>query len=181
LGSLQSHETELFPKRSGSSEKLAGTLKFVELLAGPAVSSHTMTLKQNLSVLVAAAGLSALGGCVAPPLAVVPQESTKYSVENTDKFVPLDADSQVWVACTGLQERRLGDGRLEVVADVKNRVRAGVVVEVECIFEDDKGLPSGAPVPWRIVNLPVDSTEAVRFVAPDANAAKYSIHVREYR
>jgi hypothetical protein len=36
-------------------------------------------------------------------------------------------------------------------------------------------------VPWRIINLPVDSTEAVRFVAPDARATKYSIRVRELR
>src|ERR1700722_1453141 len=98
-----------------------------------------MTIKQILTVLVAGLGRAALGGCVAPPRAVAPQDSTKFSVENTDKFVPLDAASQMGVSCPGLQERTLGDGRLEVVADVKNRVKAFVRVEVQCVFQDDQG------------------------------------------
>jgi hypothetical protein len=139
-----------------------------------------MTTKQIVTVLVAGLGL-ALAGCVEPPRAVAPQDSTKFSVENTDKFVPLDAASQMWVSCTGLQERTLGDGRLEVVADVKNRVKAFVRVEVQCVFQDDQGGSTGDLTPWRIVNLPVDSTEAVRFVAPNPLMKKYSIRVREIR
>jgi hypothetical protein len=140
-----------------------------------------MTLKQTFTVLVAAAGLAALGGCVMPPRPAAPQDSTKYSIENTDKFVPLDAASQTWVTCTGLFPRRLGDGRLEVVADVKNRVRSNVVVQVQCVFQDDQGFTTNEGVPWRTVYLPVDSTEAVRFVALDARATNYSIRVREVR
>jgi hypothetical protein len=140
-----------------------------------------MTIKQNLTVLVAGLGLAALAGCVVPPRAVAPQDSTKFSVENTDKFVPLDAASQMWVSCTGLQERTLADGRLEVVADVKNRVQAFVRVEVQCIFQDEQGASTGDLTPWRIVNLPLDSTEAVRFVAPNPQMKKYSIRVRAIR
>ena len=140
-----------------------------------------MTIKQNLSVLVAAAGLAALAGCAMPPPAAAPQDSTKFSVENTDKFVPLDAASQAWVTCTGLQEWKLGDGRMVVVADVKNRIKANVVVQAQCLFQDDQGYAANEMAPWRILNLPVDSTEAVRFVALDSRATKYSIRVRELR
>jgi hypothetical protein len=140
-----------------------------------------MTLKQIFPVLVAGLGVAALAGCVAPPRAVAPQDSTKFSVENTDRFVPLDAASQTWVSCTGLQERTLADGRLEVVTDVKNRVQAFVRVEVQCVFSDDQGASTGEMTPWRIVNLPVDSTEAVRFVAPNPAMKKYSIRVRAIR
>jgi uncharacterized protein YcfL len=140
-----------------------------------------MTIKQSLSVLVAAAGLAALAGCATPPRAEAPQDSTKFSVENTDKFVPLDAATQAWVTCTGLNYWTLGDGRLVVVADVKNRVRVPVVVQIQCVFQDNQGFSTNDMVPWRIINLPVDSTEAVRFVAPDARATKYSIRVRELR
>ncbi len=140
-----------------------------------------MTIKQSLTVLVAAAGLSALAGCLMPPNAAAPQTSTKFSVENTDKFVPLDSASQSWVTCTGLQEWKLGDGRMVVVADVKNRIKAPVAVQVQCVFEDGQGFATDGMVPWRMISLPVDSTEAVRFVALDARATKYSIHVRELR
>jgi hypothetical protein len=168
-----------FRGKDGRREKLAGAQIFRELLSEVAVSSHTMTIKQSLTVLVAAAGLSALAGCMMPPSAAAPQESTKFSVENTDKFVPLDSASQSWVTCTGLQEWKLGDGRM--IADVKNRIKAPVAVQVQCVFEDNQGFATDAMVPWRILNLPVDSTEAVRFVALDARSTKYSIHVRELR
>jgi hypothetical protein len=140
-----------------------------------------MNIKQVPSVVVAALALAALGGCAMPPRAVAPQDSTKYSLENTDKFEPLDAASQTWVSCTGLQERHLGDGRLEVVADVKNRVRANVVVQVQCVFQDAQGVSLDELGPWRIIYLPVDSTEAVRFVALDTRAVAYSIRVRAMR
>jgi hypothetical protein len=140
-----------------------------------------MTTKQKTSVLAAVLTAVALGGCVAPPRAVAPQDSTKFSVENTDKFVPLDAASQTWVSCTGLQERTMADGRLEVVADVKNRIQAFVVVQVQCIFQDDAGNSTGELTPWRIVNLPIDSTEAVRFVAPTPAMRHYTIRVRAIR
>jgi len=140
-----------------------------------------MTIKQNFPLLVAALGLVAMAGCVAPPRGLAPQDSTKFSVANTDKFVPLDAASQMWVSCTGLQERTLADGRLEVVADIKNRIKAFVVVEVQCVFQDDQGNSTGELTPWRIINLPVDSTEAVRFVAPNPQMKKYSIRVRQVR
>jgi uncharacterized protein YcfL len=116
-----------------------------------------------------------------PPQSAALQDSTKFSVGNTDKFVPLDATSQAWVACTGLQERKLADGRLEIVADLKNRVRGNVVVQVQCLFEDEQGVETNELVPWRIIYLPEDSTEAVRFVAPNIYATKYSIRVRAVR
>ncbi len=140
-----------------------------------------MTTQQKTSALAAVLIAAALGGCVAPPRAVAPQDSTKFSVENTDKFVPLDAASQTWVSCTGLQERTAADGRLEVVADVKNRVQAYVVVQIQCVFQDDQGNSTGEFTPWRIVNLPVDSTEAVRFEAPTPAMKRYTIRVRAIR
>jgi hypothetical protein len=137
-----------------------------------------MTIKQSLTVLVAALGLAAWAGCVGSPRAMAPQDSTKFSVANTDKFVPLDAASQTWVSCTGLNQRTLADGRLEIVADIKNRVQAYVVVQVQCVFQDGQGNSTGEMTPWRIVYLPVDSTEAVRFDAPMPQMTKYSIRVR---
>ncbi len=168
-------------RASRAAEKLAEARIFSELLRRIAVSSRTMTTKQTVSVLVAAIGLAALPGCVVPPRPVAPQDSTKFSVENTDKFVPLDAASQAWVECTGLMERTLADGRLEVLANVKNRVRGQVMVEAQCVFQDDQAPLAPNLAPWRILTLPEDSTETVRFVAPGPQMKKYSIRVRQLR
>ena len=134
-----------------------------------------MHSKQILPIFLAVAGLA---GCMAPPASVLPQDNTKYSVASTDKFVLLDAPTAASVDCTGLQERTLADGRLEIVADVKNRVKGFIQVQVQCVFEDPQGFAVGDPAPWRTINLPESSTEAVRWVSLNPQARKYSIRVQ---
>src|SRR5476651_19016 len=88
----------------------------------------------------AAVALAVFTGCatVAPgPFA--PLDTTKFTLENTDKFVLLDQPAQFSVTCTGLQERTLADGRLEVVANVKNRESRRIQVQINCVFKDDQG------------------------------------------
>jgi hypothetical protein len=132
-------------------------------------------------ILFLAAGLAALAGCAAPLDLYRPKATVKYTVANTEKFMALDATSQANVACTGLQERTLPDGRLQVVANVKNLERWTVAVLVQCVFKDEQGLPAGGESPWRLLLLPEDSTEAVRFTAGNALATHYTIRVRTPR
>jgi hypothetical protein len=72
------------------------------------------------SLLSGAICLALLAGCSVAPEVSSTQDSTKFTVENTDHFATLDRAAEAAVSCTGLQERTLGDGRLEVVANVKN-------------------------------------------------------------
>jgi hypothetical protein len=139
-----------------------------------------MPTKQIVPLFIAAA-FAALAGCMAPPASVLPQDNTKYSVANTDKFVLLDPPTAASVDCTGLQERTLGDGRLEIVADVKNRVKGFIQVQVQCVFEDAQSFAIGDPAPWRTIDLPESSTEAVRWVSLNTLAKKYSIRVKLVR
>ena len=136
-------------------------------------------MKTRLLTLILAAGPAALGGCALPTFSGTPQNTTKYTVENTENFVALDEPSQAEVACTGLQERRLADGRIQVVANIKNRERGLVVVQVQCVFKDMQGLPAGGETLWRNLVLPEDSTEAVRFTALNTLATHYTIRVRQ--
>ena len=138
-------------------------------------------MKTFLLQLCLVSGLAALAGCAQPTTPYAPQGTTKYTLENTEKFVALDGMSQIRVACTGLQERTLQDGRLQVIANVRNRVRGPVVVQIQCVFTDDRGLAVGGETLWRTLLLPEDSTEAVRFTAFNALATHYTIRVREPR
>ena len=140
-----------------------------------------MNTARRLSVLSAVAGLFFLGGCATEPGPFTPQDTTKYTVENTEKFVLLDKPTQTSVTCTGLQERTLPDGRLEIVANVKNRENRRIQVQIGCVFKDEQGFSTGDESPYQTLILAENSTEAVRFTAMNPLAKRYTIRVRQAR
>jgi uncharacterized protein YcfL len=140
-----------------------------------------MTKRPSLSLLASLCSLGLLAGCATSPATQAPRDSTKFTVENTDRFAALDAATGAAVECTGLQERTLGDGRLEVIANVKNRESAPTRVQIRCAFLDDQGTPVGGATAWQALSLAGGSTEVVRFTAPDAAAKAYAIRVRKVR
>ncbi len=133
-----------------------------------------------LATSLAALALSA--GCVATePGPYAPLDTTKFTLENTDKFVLLDQPAQYSVTCTGLQERALDDGRLEVTANVKNREPRRIQVQINCVFKNEQGFSTGDETPFQTLILAENSTEAVRFTAMNTLAKKYTIRVRQAR
>src|SRR5215467_6330145 len=105
------------------------------------------------SILASIAALGLFAGCAMEPGPYAPLDTTKYTLENTDKFVLLDQPAQYSVTCTGLQERMLADGRLEVVANVKNREPRRIQVQISCIFKDEQGVSTGDETPFQNVIL----------------------------
>lgn len=127
----------------------------------------------------AAFGLSV--GCVTKTGPLPPLDTTKFTLENTDRFVLLDEPAQHSVTCTGLQEKLLDDGRMEVVANVKNRETRRIQVQISCVFKDEQGFSTGDETPWNTLILSEGSTEAVRFTAMNPLAKKYTVRVRQAR
>jgi uncharacterized protein YcfL len=120
-------------------------------------------------------------GCQTTPGPYEPLDTTKYTIESTDKFVLLDQAAQGSVTCTGLQERILPDGRLEVVANVKNREKHRLQVQINCVFKDEQGISTGDMTSVRSLTLAENVTEAVKFTSTNNLARKYTIQVRETR
>ena len=137
--------------------------------------------KRPVSLLVLAAALGLSGGCAAPTGPLPPIDSTKFTLENTDRFVLLDQAAQYSVTCTGIQEIPLADGRLEVVANVKNRESRRIQVQVSCVFKDAQGFSTGDETPWNTLILSENATEAVRFSSTSPSAKKYTVRVRQAR
>lgn len=131
--------------------------------------------------LPAAAALAVFAGCVTQPGPLPPLDTTKYTIENTERFVLLDQPTQNSVTCTGLQERALADGRLDLVANVKNRENRRIQVQIDCVFKDDQGFSTGDETPFQTLILAENSTEAVHFTAMNTLAKKYTIRVRQAR
>jgi len=120
-------------------------------------------------------------GCQTTPGPDEPLDTTKYTIESTDKFILLEQAAQGSVTCTGLQERILPDGRLEVVANVKNREKHRLQVQINCVFKDEQGVSTGDITSVRSLALAENVTEAVKFTSANNLARKYTIQVRETR
>lgn len=136
---------------------------------------------KSLCLLVSAAALALVTGCATQTGPFAPLDTTKFTLENTDRFVLLDQPAQNSVTCTGLQEIPLADGRLEVVANVKNRENRRIQVQISCVFKDAQGFSTGDETPWQTLILSEFSTEAVRFTAMNIQAKKYTVRVRQAR
>src|SRR5687767_2269777 len=137
--------------------------------------------KGPVALLISAVALAFTAGCFSEPGPFAPLDTTKFTLENTDRFVVLDKPAQYSVTCTGLQERPLADGRLEVTANVKNREARRIQVQINCVFKDEQGFATGDETPWQTLILSENSTEAVRFTAMNTQARKYTVRVRQAR
>ena len=140
-----------------------------------------MNTRQTKSAIAALCAMAALCGCGTLSTPEAPQDTNKFTVGNTERFVAMDPATEAAVTCTGLQERTLADGRLEVVANVKNRGSQPVRLSIACAFADEKGLPVGGEPAWGPLAIAGDGTEVVTFTATGASARRYQIWVRNAR
>ncbi len=135
--------------------------------------------KTLLSFAGLAAVLALFAGCSHGPYA--PKDTTKYNLESTEKLVLMDKQVQYSVTSTGIQQRINSDGRLEVVANIKNRENRRIQVQVSCVFKDEQGFSTGDETPWQTLILGENTTEAVNFKSMNAQARNYTIRVRQAR
>src|ERR1051325_3424304 len=157
-----------------------------------------MKLKSNAWTLLAAGlAFAAATGCMEglgkaqrgtryvitghPGGAYQPRNVNKYDLENSAKFVLFDKGVERSVTCPNIEERVTDDGRLEVVANVRNRLNPRIEVQVNCVFKDDKGFPTNDEAPFRSLILDENAQEGVRFVSMNDQAHTYTIRVREAR
>src|SRR5437868_2117458 len=92
------------------------------------------------------AGATLLAGCQTGG-AKPPVNTTKYNFETTAKFALMDDRAQRSVTCTGLQERKIEGGRLQVAANLRNRENRRIEVQAQCLFKDPQGLAIDE-TPW---------------------------------
>jgi uncharacterized protein YcfL len=131
-----------------------------------------------LPVLTAALGSVLLTGCQTGG-AYPAKNATKYDLENKEPFVLLDRMVQRSVTCSGIQQRTNEDGRLEIVANIRNRESRRIQVQVNCVFKDEQGFPTGDETPFQTLILTENAQEGVRFVSINNQARKYTVRVRQ--
>jgi len=112
--------------------------------------------------------------------AFLPQNASVNNVEDSARFVLLDKAAQYSVTCPGIQESRLPDGRLQVLANLRNREARRIQVQVNCVFKDAQGFVV-EETPFQNVFLDENAQEGVKFVSANDKAQRYTVRVREAR
>lgn len=111
----------------------------------------------------------------------LPSQSRTPDYENTERFVLLDIDMKHSITCSGIHERTLEDGRIEVTAQIRNREVRRLQVQVNCVFKDASAVSTGDETPFQTVILTENATESVKFISANSSAKKYTVRVRQAR
>ncbi len=134
-------------------------------------------MKKFLLPVCAALGAALFTGCHGG--AYEPKNATKYNLEDKEPFVLLDSMVQRSVTSSGIQQQTLPDGRLKVIANVRNREARRIQVQVNCVFKDAQGFPTGDETPFQTLILTESAQEGVEFVSMNDKAKRYTIRVRQ--
>lgn len=138
-----------------------------------------MNLKPSIASLLLAA--LTVAGCATGGGSRLPENTGKYNQELSAKVVLMDDATQRSVTCSALQERALPDGRLEVVAVLRNRETRRIQVQVQCVYKDAQAIGTGDETPWKDVILTENAMENVTFASMNALAKTYTVRIRQSR
>ncbi len=139
-------------------------------------------MKPNYSILtIAAAAVLATGCSTYDKGPYLPEQSKTPAYENSERFVLLDPGVKYSITCTGINERTLDDGRLEVTAQIRNRENRRLEVQVNCVFKDGNMVGTGDETPFQTLILTENASESVKFISANSTAKKYTIRVRQAR
>ena len=126
-----------------------------------------MIAMKQIPSIVAATLLMA--GCAGSP--------DQYARANQGKFVVLGPLAANAVHCTALQETTQPDGRLQVKANVQNRINKRIQVQIRCVFKDAQGF-SVDETPFQTLILDEYAQETVPFTSLSNRVKDYTIQVR---
>lgn len=139
------------------------------------------TFSKTLILALAAATLAV--GCKTPREGAYPPVNTqKGDIEGSSNFVLLDSGAQRSVTSgAAIQRTTLPDGRLRVMAPVRNRENRRIQVQINCVFKDEQGFSTGDETAWQTLFLDENATEGVEFISMNDKAKNFTVRVRQAR
>jgi hypothetical protein len=109
-----------------------------------------------------------------------PQNTLVNNLEDSAQFVLFDPGAQYSVTCSGIQQQRLQDGRLQVATNVRNRENRRIQVQINCEFKDGQGFAIDS-TPFKNLILDENAQETVQFTSMNDQAQRFTICVRQAR
>jgi uncharacterized protein YcfL len=140
-------------------------------------------MNRSILVCAVAALVLAANGCSSThDKGPYPAQTPKTpAYEGKEPVVLMDPGTQYSVTYSGVEEQALPDGRLRVVAHIRNRENRRIEVQANCVFKDQNGYSTGDETPWQTLILTENATEDVIFVSANNLAKKYTIRIRQAR
>ncbi len=111
----------------------------------------------------------------------LPQASKTPAYEGKEPVVLMDPGVQYSVTCSGVDEKTLEDGRLQVMVHLRNRENRRIEVQANCVFKDQNGYSTGDETPFVMVILTENGTEDLKFASMNNLARKFTVRVRQAR
>jgi uncharacterized protein YcfL len=134
----------------------------------------------NSKILAALAAIGLAVGCEHRG-AYVPVTEPHAAAENFQTVVLLGEKLADSLAVEGQQAKYSDDGRLEVFANLRNRVEKRLTVQVQTVFKDENGFSTGDETAWETIIIPELSQHSYHSIAQNSKARKYTIRVRVQR
>ena len=103
------------------------------------------------------------------------------SVEDTEPVVLLDKSLKKRIAVDRTGLKTLADGRVQVVANLRNRTSSDLEIQVQTVFKDRDGVSTQEDSAWEMRFLAAHETETYELMSRGTNAEKYTIRIREVR
>ncbi|MGZ5567077.1 MAG: YcfL family protein, partial [Limisphaerales bacterium] len=97
------------------------------------------------------------------------------------QVVFLDARVENSIEIAGVEQSTTPDGRLHVIANLRNRTNDRLEMQVNCVFKDEHGFSTGDETPWQTLIMTENAQESVSFVAMNAQGKRATIRVRQPR
>jgi uncharacterized protein YcfL len=110
-----------------------------------------------------------------------PVNTSKYDLENHEAVVLLDKGVEHSVTVDGVQQDRMGDGRMKVSANVRNRENRRIQVQINCVFKDAGGFSTGDETVWQNLILTENAQETVSLNSMNSEAKKFTVRIRQAR
>lgn len=134
------------------------------------------------SLILALAAATLVVGCKTPHEgAYAPVKTQEGNLEGSANFVLLDPGAQRSVTSPGIQRTTLPDGRLRILANVRNRENRRIQVQINCVFKDAQGFPINDETAWKTLFLDENVTEGVEFISMNDKAKEFTVRVRQAR
>lgn len=111
----------------------------------------------------------------------VPKSEPEAAAENRETLVLLGTTLSTNIAVEAQMAKLLDDGRLQVFANIRNRTKKRVVVQVQTVFKDEHGFSTGDETAWQEIVITDLSQTTYQSVSQNNKAKKYTIRVRSVR
>jgi uncharacterized protein YcfL len=117
-----------------------------------------------------------LAGC-APAKGKKPFWARDY-IEDKETFVHLDSGLEGSLRLVDEATDKTGDGRLIVKAKLMNRYTTTLRVQIQTVFKDEQGFPTGDETNWELILIPAKAYYYYEAKAMNTKAKKYTIRCK---